>query len=294
MSSTVFPRLSALARAKMHAVFGGKGAKEDNTSLHRWVLLKNSLVASQHSISSCSVSISESCTSCTEVDEEVDSREGEEDVFLFPLLDDAGEAPKPTGSSPSESAWLDSLLETLGDDSDEDDYSPCTPPASPVSSSDDLVTASVASSFARNDTPARSPPFGIPYPVPYPPLFSLTSAVEPASPVPSPVHVYAAYPPPPYPPVVVEVHVSGSGVLVDPADLPVPDAIDDLSDDESDVTAPLTPSSVPRLPALVEAHRATPPRIYVPPTVGYFFDPLPFAEQEIDDDTPHVFGLQAC
>jgi hypothetical protein len=43
--SHALPRLTHLARSKMTAVFG-RGAKEDSRGLHRWVPLKNSLVAS--------------------------------------------------------------------------------------------------------------------------------------------------------------------------------------------------------------------------------------------------------
>jgi hypothetical protein len=336
VSSNVFPRLTSLARAKMHSVFGGRGAKEDSTSLHRWVLLKNSLVAShpclpeqesdhehEHDAAACSVSISE-------VDEEVDSRDhvNDQDVFTFPLLDDDGEAPSPTGSSESE--WLDSLLETLGDDSDgEDEYVPPTPPASPCSSLDDLGASSfyahvhgVAQPSTSAKDSARSAPIAIPYPVPYPPLYSLDSedaptAVSMSSPM--PVFMFDAYPPPPYPPILA----SGG---IDPADLPVPDWIEDTSDDESD--APLTPSSIssgPTLPSLVAAHRLNnpglqrmrpAPRIYIPATsteYDYFFDPLPFgggsvAEPQPQDEDAHEqhrhnrgpgieilsFGYQEC
>jgi hypothetical protein len=245
-------RLAGLAHTKMQSVFG-RGSREDSIGLHRYVLLKNSIASSyappQHT--------PESEPAAHEYDEQ--------DMFTFPLLD-GDDASAPLGGA-SESEWLDSLLEELGDEDDEieedalsvDEPSPSTSPEasytpfpSPASSAVSLVTPGTL--FCA----PSSQPIPVPYPIPYPPLVRTAYADE-----------------------------------FD--DLPVPDAIEDTSDDESDASA--TPSSAASsLASLIEAHRAAtlhqrfrlpPPRIVVGSTDDPLcfpydapFDPLPPASIE--------------
>lgn len=113
-------------------------------SLHRWVLLKNSIRSTLSSPTSSTLVSPVSDISFEEETVDVGLDESEEtDSFLFPQkLPDASEA-----------EWLDSLLESLGDEEDlpleDEEYSPVV---SPMSSSDDLTQ------------------YSYPYPVPYPPL----------------------------------------------------------------------------------------------------------------------------
>jgi hypothetical protein len=284
--------LFSLARSKLHLSVGGK----DNCSLHRWVLLKNSIVQSS------SVTATAAVTCCPnpvyslvngeedDPDEEVGSEES--DSFMFP---DAG---KLVGGhtavvNSSEADWLDSLLETLGDEDedeftvdsdahvsiipvdDDDDQLLFSPMVSPMSSSDDL----------SNQSPyITDVSYPYPYPVPYPPFNPPLN------------HSYdsqLSFSPAPYEdPLPCQD-------LDDSENLSVPDAIEDTSDDESDT--PLTPSirstasispidaaSVP-LPAERSRLRHTHPHIYVDETDSYFypFDPLPFPEEHFHSYTAY-------
>lgn len=266
--------LFTLARSKLHLSVGGK----DNCSLHRWVLLKNSIVQS-------SVIPTTAVTGCPNTvygddddpDEEVGSEEG--DSFMFP---DAGKlvGGHTTVVNSSEAEWLDSLLETLEDEDeftvdsdahvsivpvdDDDDQLLYSPMVSPMSSSDDLPNQS-------HYLATVSYPY--PYPVPYPPFHPpLIHSSD------SPLSSFSAYEGP-----------VPSQDLDDSENLSVPDAIEDTSDDESDTL--LTPSirssasiigaaSVP-LPAERSRLRQTHPHIYVDGDDSYFypFDPLPFPEE---------------
>lgn len=266
-ASSSFSTLSVLARSKMQSVFGS-GVK-DSSSLHRWVLLKNSLVTSP---SSLPMKSDEAPAAVLSAGEPYEDEDEESDSFMFPLID---------GQDASESEWLDSLLETLGDDEDDLDAEGASLLTvdeddsaflSPTSSSEDL------GSHSLNHAP---PPIRVPYPVPYPPVdFSFAFGTPPNSdPLPT---LFLDALPYPFPD------------LDDAEDMPVPDAIEDTSDDESD--APLTPSSqctTPTLPAVsmpgfhagVRARQD--PRIYVDPD-----DPFPFADTFADPE-PHNQGIHA-
>jgi len=199
------------------------------------------------------------------------------DLLAF-VLADAGKLVEGPSSevNASEAAWLDSLLETLGEDED-DDFSPDpdvhisvvpvdddedlpqSPPISPMSSSDDLTNQSY-----------------YPYLVPYPPF---------SPPVVSSYHFnthLASSPPPPY------VDPLPYCDLDDLDDFPpVPDAIEDTSDDESEApptpgqslsSLSLDPASIP-LPAEQSRLRHSTPHIYAETEDDeyfYPFDPLPF------------------
>jgi hypothetical protein len=239
-STATLPRLSGLARTKMQSVFG-RGSREDSTGLHRWVLLKNSIVLSTPELAVPSVTVASA---------EEAAEAYEQDVFTFPLLDNDDVPPGGT----SESEWLDSLLETLDDNEDEDDNAGLdasaleeeavfTPYSSPTSSAENLVEASL---FCA-PPPAAVAATAVSYPIPYPPLGN------------------------------------APGLYADELDdLPVPDAIEDTSDDESD--APATPSSTASsLLSLMEHHhhhhhrQTQGPRIVLDGSNP--FDPLPFAEE---------------
>ncbi|KAJ7738513.1 hypothetical protein DFH07DRAFT_870516 [Mycena maculata] len=261
--------LFTLARSKLNLSVDSK----DSFSLHRWVLLKNSIVQSLP----LAATSSSSANSGGSADEDEGDEEG--DSFMFPDAGKLVEGPA-TKVNASEAAWLDSLLETLGED-DEDDFSADadvhvsvepvdddedltqSPPISPMSSSDDLTTQSY-----------------YPYLVPYPPF--------PQSLVPS-YHLSTPL-------------ASSHSPHVDPlpySDLddlddfpPVPDAIEDTSDDESEApptpgqslsSLSLDPASIP-LPAENSRLRHSNPHIYIDTEDDdeyfYPFDPLPFPDSQ--------------
>lgn len=285
--------LFSLARSKLHLSVGSK----DNCSLHRWVLLKNSIIHSSP-VSSCSMTDYPDANNLVDgEDEDVDEDmvSEETDSFMFP---DAG---KLVGHSPamdinaSEAEWLDSLLEGLGDDDedeftadpdvqislapadDDDEHLMLSPMGSPISSSDDLPNQS---SYYPHPIITVTYPYPVPYPPFHPPLthsyefdssFDSTLSSLPA-PYDDPLPYYE---------------------LDDTENLSVPDAIEDTSDDESDT--PLTPSigrsstsltlvdaaSIP-LPAERSSLRHTVPHIYVDADDSYLYpfelDPLPFPD----------------
>ncbi|CCM02896.1 uncharacterized protein FIBRA_05010 [Fibroporia radiculosa] len=282
--------LFSMAHSKLRSALGG--SVKDSCSLHRWVLLKNSMTRS-HTPEAPPASEKADVPYVSRRDED-ESREVEDEVnYMFP--DPDALSLRPAGPGKSESQWLDSLLETLGGedddldadgdavvsisvcpvDDDDDDDEPLSPLYSPMSSSDDLAAQS---SFFCN--PHAIP---VPYPIPYPPVCPSRS------------------------PVWLDMHSSSDSFLEaapslyhdplpyyevdDMEDLSVPDAIEDTSDDESD--APLTPfdhstsslaavdpASVPLPP---EQRRRSPsllPQVYIDTDDAHFYpfelDPLPF------------------
>jgi len=267
--------LSSLARSKLHLSVGAK----DNCSLHRWVLLKNSIIQSSPATATTVVTDHPNpvYSFANGEDEEVCSEEG--DSFMFP---DAGKlvGSHTAGINSSEAAWLDSLLEILGDE-DEDEFTVDSHASIiPVDDDDDQLIFSpmVSPMSSSDDLPNQSPyptTVSYAYPVPYPPSH------------PPLIHPYdssiSSLPPPYEDPLPYQD-------LDDFENLSVPDAIEDTSDDESD--APLTPSfrssvstspldvtSIP-LPAERSRLRALNPHIYVDGDDSYFhpFDPLPFSD----------------
>lgn len=263
--------------------------------MHRWVLLKNSIIHTP--------SLTTSCTAPTDTldafhtdslddgdgpDEEV-CLEEESDSFMFP---DAGKfVDTPSAAvNTSEAQWLDSLLETLGDDEDDDfsadsdthilpvdddDDQLLSPLVSPMSSSENLTTQAYTSPVLV--------PYSYPYPLPYPPFH------------PPLIHTY-------------DFHSTLDSTLLSPSNSPpydhplpyydlddvenlsVPDAIEDTSDDESDApdtpstgqsrsSIALDPASIP-LPADRSRLRHPIPHVYIDADDSYFYpfelDPLPF------------------
>ncbi|OBZ75113.1 hypothetical protein A0H81_04529 [Grifola frondosa] len=262
-----------MARSKLQSVVGG-GVK-DSCSLHRWVLLKNSIIRSHPSDATPAAS-DKADVSYVRHDED-EGRDEEEDAFMFP---------DPSGGN-SENQWLDSLLETFGDDDDDvdvesptasvsllpvdEDDEPLSPLYSPMSSSDDLV--------GNGNFFYQSPPIANPYPVPYPPIH------------------------PPLVPAWFELESSADSLLHEPLphfhaddeDLQVPEAIEDTSDDESD--APSTPysNSMSSLPSPDPASVPLPPErtrlraephVYIDADDSYFY-PFELDPQPSHDDNHH-------
>jgi hypothetical protein len=265
--------LFSLARSKLHLSLGSK----DNCSLHRWVLLKNSIIQSPPLTTTTAPACSTVASTAYPPDEEEVGVEEEADSFMFP---DAGKLADVRAVPASEAEWLDSLLETLGDDDeddeeyadghssslqlDDDEDQPLSPLMSPMSSSDDLV----------NHPLYYPPPVSVayyPYPVPYPPFHpplvrshALRSPLDPSPPrYDDPLPYYD---------------------IDDVEDLSVPDAIEDDSDDESD--APTTPSlvtsnsssltdpaSIP-LPDVANRRSGRHPHVYIDTDESYFFNRL--------------------
>ncbi|KDQ59444.1 hypothetical protein JAAARDRAFT_33008 [Jaapia argillacea MUCL 33604] len=290
-----------MARSKMNSVVGS-GVK-DNCSLHRWVLLKNSIIRSQPvNVPAVETNKIHDFTvhRCDEREEEEEDSvvEDEEDMFVFPdvgVFVDNGKA----SVQSSEAQWLDSLLESLGDEDEDDmdvqlsvsptdyDDEPFSPPISPMSSSDDLISQSQYTSPPPRTVslPVIYPP--MPYPAFHPPLihpFELDSTSLP-------LHScdFTCDDPLPY--------------ADDIDDLSVPDAIEDTSDDESDAPpTPFTrstsslvdPASIP-LPSERPRSRFH-PQIFIDTDDSYFYpfelDPLPFADVHVHPSP--LFDLQEC
>ena len=289
--------LSQVTRSKLSLVIGG-GAK-DSCSLHRWVLLKNSITRSQpDSTATCipnntSELLPPYHSDTSEEDEEV-CFDVEHDSFIYPdarkLLDSSCSA----DNDSSEKQWFDSLLESLehedsddspesllhvGDDDDEDDLPPLTPSASPSSSTDDLGHP------VYNNTP-----ISMPYPVVYPPYNP--PLLSPLELQPINTSLDSAYPP-----FNVALPYNAED---DIDDLPVPDTVEDLSDDESDVFSTPTPDTRSPSISLVDTsartserdRRQVVPQVYVSADSSYFrhgleLDPLPFAHDSVNP--PHLF-----
>lgn len=195
---------AAAARSKLQLASGS--GPRDNGSLHRWVLLKNSL------LNSLSPALAVVQPSTTPPASPVTPEPGS--TFVFP-------DPSPPKHAQAEAQWFDNLLDELEheDEDEEDDCYACAVdaeqplPALPDSDGEDL------DEFEPVYGPA-------------------TSDEDLLAPRPRPVYTYAppllasssyAYPPLPYPPL-----------SLDDDEPPVPDAVPDDSDDESD--APSTPS----------------------------------------------------
>lgn len=223
--SSLASNLAFLAHTKLRSAH--QGGSRDNLSLHRWVLLKNSLVRDAHTDSNPSPAapISTAIDTDTDADfedEEVDTLEDGMFAYLFPDPGDAiGDA---CDEQDSEAQWFDSVWESLADSDDEADGVYCdhpyvtpsstniapglsaavTPPSSPYSDNFVSLNSSVSESYI------------VPYPSVHPPLV-LPFQLDPA----------------PY-------FCSSDSYSfchshdIDDADESVPEAIEDVSDDESD------------------------------------------------------------
>lgn len=277
------PNLFSLARSKLHVSVG-----KDN-SLHRWVLLKNSMIRSLPAITSTSqLEAQASCSSDYDEEDEAVTEE-ESDAFMFPdggkLIDGPSEE-----VNTSEAAWLDSLLETLADD--DDDYTDADVHVSvfPVDDEDDqLLSPSISPMSSSDDLPTT---INMQYPVPYPSFH------------PPLIHSYSNFDsslssiPPPY-----DDPLPYYGLEDDVP--PVPDAIEDTSDDESEdpptpsvgqSTSSLTlvdPASIPLPGERSGLRHLIHPQVYTDTDDSYFYplelDPIPFP-----DDRRHSYIYQEC
>jgi hypothetical protein len=235
--------LSSLARSKL--LSASCSGSKDSSSLHRWVLLKNSIVHSPPATAD-KEECNGTCIYAPEGEHEEEVEDGL-DSFMFPDVDALLGSDK---RGTSEDEWLDSLLENLNEpeesdadidvqvsvlnvDDEEDDDTEFTPFASPSSSSDDLLLSQAYH---------RPPSISMPYPIPYPPMHHPPMSFDYFD-----ADVDASISPP-YADALPFTYARGVDDEVE--DLPVPDAIEDTSDDESD--APLTPwgRSASSLPAL--------------------------------------------
>ncbi|KAK7693248.1 hypothetical protein QCA50_002814 [Cerrena zonata] len=283
--------LFCLAHNKLQSAVGGHGHHAKDASLHRWVLLKNVIIRSH--IAAPEPSSPSDTAGADSVNRPEERRdEVEQDSFMFPDPDALlANAEDDEDDCMGEDQWLDALLEDLGDSDDEDmddglslpntpnheEDEPLSPLYSPMSSSDDLVEQS---------NYYYPPQIAIPYPIPYPPLHPPLipswlnfdhSNEEDSILTPSPPLYHD---PLPY-----------SSQDDDIEDLPVPDAIEDTSDDESDApstpattsTSSLTPSTSlpsPRERTRLHSH----PHVYIGTDDSYFYpfelDPLPFSDNE--------------
>jgi hypothetical protein len=243
--------LFTLARSKLHL----SASSKENHSLHRWVLLKNSINRSAPAAPPVVYPPHEDDAE----DDDEEEEEEETDSFMFPDAGKLAGDSKGQDGTASEAKWLDSLLQALGGDdddasADEDPLlSPSVSPlASPMSSSDDLVN--------------QAYPFPVPYPPFHPPL----------------VHRYELDSiPMPYDAPLPYQYIDD-----DVEDLSVPDAIEDTSDDESDATT--TPSVLQSSPRSSLIDTSPPesrqqrrrPHVYIEDPHRYPFelDPLPFSD----------------
>ncbi|KAG6919964.1 hypothetical protein DXG01_013313 [Tephrocybe rancida] len=282
-------KLFNMARSKLHVPVGAR----DSVSLHRWVLLKNSIISSPPIPQSSPISADDD----TDESEELDA-----DAFMFPDAGKLVSGPTPDVST-SEAQWLDSLLETLGGDDDDEDFTAESNISIPVEDEDDdqLLISPVGSPISSSDdlTQSASYPLPIsvpyPYPVPYPPFH------------PPLIYPYEFDPESSY-----DSSDSSLSSLPSPYDEPlpyydtenssVPDAIEDTSDDESD--APTTPSlgrssnSLTLLDAVYSPERSRlrhpHPYVHVEPDDPYFYpfelDPLPFPTEH----QPYNTTYQEC
>lgn len=266
--------LHSLARSKLHLSTSSK----DSCSLHRWVLLKNSIVNSLSSTPPPALPVTHNDSvdedDDDEADEVLDSVEVV-DSFMFP---DAGKLVGETTeeAKASEAQWLDSLLQTLGDDDDDDFSVDSEQNISSLPTDDDefplyspIVSSPMSSSDGHSSYYSTSS-ISVPYPVPYPPLshaYHFDTTFEPlVSPFSAPYENPLPY--------------HDLDHLED-----MPEAIEDTSDDDSD--APTTPSlgrSSSSLTSVPLAERGSglrhcDPCVYIDVDNRYFcfeMDPLPF------------------
>lgn len=280
--SSFASNLASLARSKLHSVSSGS---RDNISLHRWVLLKNSLVHDAYSDTNPSVAALHTTTDTDNdadfEDEEVDSII-DEGMFAF-LFPDPGDASEDAGEAQvSEAQWLDSLLDSLSDSEDDAAdlyYKASFVSADPQNESIALSTEASSPSSSYSDEFASLDSGPVPYPVPYPP-------VHPPLALPFDLESPSCY------------CSSGSYSFchshdIDDADDSVPDAIEDVSDDESDsLHTPFSrsrtslnladPASVP-LP-----HEGHEPLIFSASNDAfpYSSDPLPYSNFNSEHSLP--------
>lgn len=244
--------------------------------MHRWVLLKNSIIRDDYSASNPAYStVSDNQDIDTADDDDVDSTmDLEEDSYIAFLFPDPGYASSPSATPDldlskdsgemSEAQWLDSLLEKLGDDEDDEDVDLVVQSTSGTALDEQLsFSTSEPSSptLSFNEDLDISPPNEgisrfVPYPVPYPPfhpplLFECDfdslheyyhSSQQPSN---SPCNPYHD--------------------IDDPYFSTMPDTIEDCSDDESDSLATPFSRSRSSLHLSLDAPSTGPVSVPLPP-----------------------------
>lgn len=268
--------LHSITRSKLYESVGSK----DQCSLHRWVLLKNSILSTSTQSDITVSEYPEVIPNNEEPDEEEELAEEENgsvaiDSFMFP---DARNFVSDQVAHNSEAEWLDSLLETLAEDDDDDFPSDSEVHAStlPVDEDDDqLLSPSVSPLASSEDLPQSR--FFNSVPVPYANNFSPFHSSSPrnydVSASSTSLSSLTEHPLPYHDPDDIE-------------DSSVPDAIEDMSDDESDTVS--TPSFGRSINSLFLDTSASPcPPIehnplsfkHLPHPMSLHLDPLPFADE---------------
>lgn len=280
--------LASLARSKLHSALSS-GAR-DNGSLHRWVLLKNSIVRNFSNNSNTSATqIDASDDDFAEEDYTVNSDEYEDlSSFLFP---DPGEAASDgvEDINVSEAQWLDSVLEDLGEDDDEGVNNSIDKVPIVQCTNNNQLSPNIVCTYFKANSDIIAPRAIIHYPVPYPPIhpplvqqYDLDSSTDSGSSSSSPTDD-SSFPPSP----VDSIPFRGArGFYLSS----MPDVIEDFSDDETE--APTTPFSRSRSslhsvdPTYVpipnnRARVQSGPRVYSEADDTFFhpfkLDPLPYA-----------------
>ncbi|KAL5533285.1 hypothetical protein ACEPAF_5061 [Sanghuangporus sanghuang] len=290
--------LANLARSKLHDACSS--GSRDNISLHRWVLLKNSITtqdvlpdqSSKPASDFAGVSESSRDSEPEFEDEEVDSVIDESMfAFLFPDPGNAVATPVEDECA-SEEQWLDSLLESLGDDEDDDDdikmhLKPVdidNANAEQLNTHSRAEAQSLCTSFSEDFATPPSP-IKVPYPVPYPPLnrpFELDSHACCFASDSSPYSHFDHHD-------------------IEDSEGSVPDAIEDTSDDESEsVSTPfcrsrtslnfVDPASVPLPRDRYEPHIYRGSDDYYP----YEADPLPYSDYNSESTPVYSPYHQGC
>ena len=299
--SSIASNLATLARSKLQSAYAGSGSR-DNLSLHRWVLLKNSINTSDvHSDRAArnTMSISDSPDSPGGADSDADLEDEEVDSvidegvfnFLFPDPWDAV-APADEGSA-SEEQWFNSLLQSLGDDDDYEDAdadvkmhiasADASGDAEQLDDHSRAESESLCASCSEEYATPTPSPISVPYTVPY-----------------SPFHTSLAHP------YKIDSHdccfASDSSPYshfhhhdIDDSESSVPDAIEDTSDDESESV--LTPFSRSRASLNLVDPASVPlpsdrfePQIYRGSSdlFPYEEDPLPYSD--MTSESPGVYS----
>lgn len=260
-------------------------------TLHRWVLLKNTIItaddvlppsSSSASVSSHSSSSAGPSSSVGTPPYEYSSSPADEEVFVFPDADifvfpDAASLVSAAAESVSaEAAWLDSLLEELEDD----DYSEEEPMASPTS-----VIGDTESRFALDGSthPISTCSLAVSQPIPIP---NLTATASASSSLSSDSLCNCTTPPP------TPTSLPSTPRLLDDLPFFAPDGVDDSSDDESDgPETPLFLSTLAHTPALGDAAADHEPAVVFSEPDSYFVyptDPAPIVPRS------QGFQLQEC
>jgi hypothetical protein len=288
--------MSHVSRRKL---LGSSSGSRDNLTLHRWVLLKNLVVASSppaSTTSSAPLAADEHAAAAAPLFE-YSSPAAEQEVFVFPDADifefpDADSLTPPEGVA-DEAAWLEALLDELDED-DDDDFDVVD------EADDDGPTpqqqhfpgpVSYSSALSAPAPPARvTSPADVALSLPLFPASPSSSTSTASSLSPDPVSALSTcncITPPPTP----------SSSPRTPSlfgDLPFGDydGADDTSDDESE--GPDTPLT---LSSFQPSAHAVEPAVILPDSedsYSYFFRPLIIRSSPLAPSSTEPFPLHEC